>query len=264
MNLFTCRVDSHSVRHIEGNTGRHDVNPVDAHVVGDRNGPDTRSVRHVGHRRAVGAFASLGGLVAAALVSSTTHAGIDFSVPYVIDFFPEGLQVNNTVQLGFFGPGQVPNGGAGHFITGTRLYITFTTAAGFDAAELYVQLVAPAGNSFIFVSGESLGWSGQGTFSAELIFDDLNGEINNGIWTFDIGGTGALNAYSGTFSNDTRWEVDLSEFAPGDLDGNGIIDGADLGLLLAAWGTGDVAADLDDSGVVDGADLGALLALWFE
>lgn len=73
-----------------------------------------------------------------------------------------------------------------------------------------------------------------------------------------------MNAYSGTFSNDTRWEVDLSEFAPGDLDGNGIIDGADLGLLLAAWGTGDVAADLDDSGVVDGADLGALLALWFE
>ncbi|MCA9284006.1 MAG: hypothetical protein KDA22_02235 [Phycisphaerales bacterium] len=48
---------------------------------------------------------------------------------------------------------------------------------------------------------------------------------------------------------------------PGDLDGNGIVDGADLGLLLAAWG-GDGPADLDGNGVVDGADLGVLLGNW--
>ncbi len=46
-----------------------------------------------------------------------------------------------------------------------------------------------------------------------------------------------------------------------DLNGNGLVDGADLGILLAAWnGTG--ASDLDNNGVVDGADLGALLAAW--
>lgn len=49
---------------------------------------------------------------------------------------------------------------------------------------------------------------------------------------------------------------------PGDLNGDGVVDGADLGILLAAWGSADPAADLNGDGVVDGADLGALLAAW--
>ncbi|HMN96813.1 MAG TPA: hypothetical protein PKC43_07200 [Phycisphaerales bacterium] len=47
-----------------------------------------------------------------------------------------------------------------------------------------------------------------------------------------------------------------------DLDGNGILDGADLGILLAAWGEGPSPADLNEDGVVDGADLGILLGAW--
>ena len=52
------------------------------------------------------------------------------------------------------------------------------------------------------------------------------------------------------------------EAAKGDLDGNGIIDGADLGILLSAFGSGEPSADLDGNGTVDGGDLGALLAAW--
>jgi hypothetical protein len=48
----------------------------------------------------------------------------------------------------------------------------------------------------------------------------------------------------------------------GDLDGNGSIDGADLGILLSAFGTTEPSADLDGNGSVDGGDLGALLAAW--
>ncbi len=52
----------------------------------------------------------------------------------------------------------------------------------------------------------------------------------------------------------------------GDLDGSGSVDSADLGSLLAAWGTcgkkGSCDADLDGSGAVDSADLGTLLASW--
>lgn len=48
----------------------------------------------------------------------------------------------------------------------------------------------------------------------------------------------------------------------GDLDGDGDVDGADLGELLVNWGTADAAADLDDNGLVDGADLGLLLSAW--
>lgn len=62
-------------------------------------------------------------------------------------------------------------------------------------------------------------------------------------------------------------EIDgFSDVAPaslvGDLDGNGAIDGADLGILLSAFGTAEPTSDLDGNGSVDGGDLGALLAAW--
>ena len=44
-----------------------------------------------------------------------------------------------------------------------------------------------------------------------------------------------------------------------DLNGDGKIDGADLGMLLLKWGTSDPIADLDGSGMVGGSDLGILL-----
>src|SRR5262249_19735466 len=50
---------------------------------------------------------------------------------------------------------------------------------------------------------------------------------------------------------------------PGDLNGDGGVDGADLGLLLGSWGPcGACAANLDGQGGVDGADLGILLGAW--
>ncbi len=49
----------------------------------------------------------------------------------------------------------------------------------------------------------------------------------------------------------------------GDLDCDGDVDGADLGVMLGAWGScSGCAADIDNSGVVDGADLGSLLSNW--
>lgn len=46
-----------------------------------------------------------------------------------------------------------------------------------------------------------------------------------------------------------------------DFNGDGRVDGADLGVLLASWGQPGVT-DLDCSGATDGADLGTLLANW--
>lgn len=48
---------------------------------------------------------------------------------------------------------------------------------------------------------------------------------------------------------------------PADLDGDGSVGGADLGLLLGAWGT-QGPGDLDGSGTVTGSDLGLLLGAW--
>jgi subtilisin family serine protease len=70
-------------------------------------------------------------------------------------------------------------------------------------------------------------------------------------------GNGRINA--GAALRATRLMVGL-----GDLTADGIVDGADLGLLLGAWGQCGVPcpADLSDDGVVDGADLGLLLGSW--
>lgn len=49
---------------------------------------------------------------------------------------------------------------------------------------------------------------------------------------------------------------------PGDLDGNGLVNGADLGTMLEKWGTSDPVADLNADGIVNGSDLGELLIGW--
>lgn len=53
----------------------------------------------------------------------------------------------------------------------------------------------------------------------------------------------------------------LTPSNPADLNGDGVVDGADLGLLLGAWG-GSGLGDINGDGVVDGADLGLLLGAW--
>jgi hypothetical protein len=58
--------------------------------------------------------------------------------------------------------------------------------------------------------------------------------------------------------------VTVSNGCPADLNDDEVVDGNDLGLLLAAWGTcaGTCPADLNVDGAVDGNDLGILLAAW--
>ena len=51
---------------------------------------------------------------------------------------------------------------------------------------------------------------------------------------------------------------------PADINGDGEVNGADLGILLASWGPcpPPCPADINGDGVVNGADLGLLLAAW--
>ena len=48
----------------------------------------------------------------------------------------------------------------------------------------------------------------------------------------------------------------------GDITGDGMIGGDDLGLLLAVFGSDDASGDLDGDGIVAGGDLGILLSGW--
>jgi hypothetical protein len=49
----------------------------------------------------------------------------------------------------------------------------------------------------------------------------------------------------------------------GDLNGDGIVNGADLALVLVGWGVCESCpADIDGNGLVDGGDLAMILVSW--
>ena len=71
--------------------------------------------------------------------------------------------------------------------------------------------------------------------------------------------------------NDSLTEAAIDDFSvevlacesggcPADFNNDGIIDGADMGLLLSGWSTPET--DLDGNGTTDGGDLGLLLSLF--
>jgi hypothetical protein len=52
------------------------------------------------------------------------------------------------------------------------------------------------------------------------------------------------------------------ECCPADLNCDGVVNGADLGILLGDWGQKGVPGDITGDGPVNGADLGILLGAW--
>jgi len=74
---------------------------------------------------------------------------------------------------------------------------------------------------------------------------------------------------SGTFANGSSTTVGSSSLVMngvpatiiGDINGDGVVNGADLGLLLSGWGQPG-PTDLNNDGTTTGADLGLLLSHW--
>jgi hypothetical protein len=59
------------------------------------------------------------------------------------------------------------------------------------------------------------------------------------------------------------WEYTLySPVCIGDFDGDGIVGGADLALMLASWGSDLAMFDLSGDTVIDGQDVAVLLSNW--
>jgi hypothetical protein len=75
--------------------------------------------------------------------------------------------------------------------------------------------------------------------------------------------SGTLNSVNGASSLTLELAAAGAATGPaGDLNGDGVVNGADLAILLAAWGTAGGLADLNGDGLVDGADLSILLSEW--
>ena len=56
------------------------------------------------------------------------------------------------------------------------------------------------------------------------------------------------------------YTVEIEPF--GDLNGDGLINGYDMGLFFAEWGMSDSPADFNNDGIVDPEDLAILLTNW--
>lgn len=137
---------------------------------------------------------------------------------------------------------------------------------GYDANQALLdvdstQLVADA-SGFSVIQGIALG------------VGSMPGVVRFGFDTTGATGTHTVSAVisttdenipgEGSASLSLTLEVALGSGIVGDLDGNGTVDGADLGSLLGYWGPcpAQCPGDLDGNGEVDGGDLGALLGNW--
>ena len=120
-------------------------------------------------------------------------------------------------------------------------------------------------------SGGQLRWQCTQTFAQNANANALRfGTLYN--FAFDanspgVTGNTALGVFKTGASVAVRGLVPATPCRSGDLDCNGIINGADLGSLLANWGpcpggTPGCPGDLNNSGIVDGADLGTMLSNW--
>ena len=76
-----------------------------------------------------------------------------------------------------------------------------------------------------------------------------------GTWVRSVAATATEPGEDLTFDNV------FTTLCPADLDGNGSVNGADLGLLLSAWGSDTYDVDGNGDGV-NGSDLGIMLGAW--
>jgi T5SS/PEP-CTERM-associated repeat protein len=122
-------------------------------------------------------------------------------------------------------------------------FIQVSDQAALGGASLIVTLAdgfqPTSGAQFTLMSAASI----KGSFGLESL-PDLPGALE---WVLDVADTTVTLSVTGVF---------------GDLNGDGDVDGADLGLFLAVWGTDNAVADLNGDQIVDGVDLGRLLAAW--
>jgi hypothetical protein len=82
-------------------------------------------------------------------------------------------------------------------------------------------------------------------------------------WQANAGG--ASDIFAARINSDGTVGNPSAPLCIADLNNDQVVNGADLGILLAAWGacsSSPCTGDLNNDGVVNGADLGILLAAW--
>jgi hypothetical protein len=192
-----------------------------------------------------------------------------------------------TLRLATFG-GEVPgstdieftlnDGDPSGLVFGSGAVLYSTTIAGvelpaaFGTDPTYFDVVIPLPRVMTLGNFNNVGWSvkcrnfnytGSFGFQVGVCTSQAFGFYTNNA-SFNNGTSWSLFAFGAdTCTQIAQYSVVIERAqCTGDLDGSGVVDGADLSGLLGAWGTPDSPADLDADGTVGGADLGVMLGNW--
>ena len=150
---------------------------------------------------------------------------------------------------------------------GLKAYIAYNTSGvgshGITAGDidldgdldlLVANSIAPAGVAIMLNNGKGVFTSMPnipvGSFSTAAV----------AVGDFDADGDLDFATSSTAVSGSISYLINLLPAASPDINGDCVVDTADLGILIGLFGTNDPAADLNGDGVVDTADLGLLLA----
>ena len=145
---------------------------------------------------------------------------------------------------------QVPSRQAGPFAVRTEVVDGTTSDRGYDDKGVFLVYTVDGGKP----QTAAMAWSGNGLWRGVIPAQGSCAHVEYFVRAVDASNNVATSP-SKSFVTAGNCGI------PGDIDGNGAVDSADLGVLLSTWGAGG-AADLNGDGSVDSADLGILLANW--
>jgi hypothetical protein len=150
-------------------------------------------------------------------------------------------------------------GPAGTQLSYQRWYSNDAGASpGEDSMQVYIS--NDAGGSWTLV--EDVNQNANAWVTIAFPIDDVIAPTSQMQMRFVASDLNAGSVVEAGIDNLRVFGIECDDSIPGDLNGDGQVNGADLGLFLIVWGTSDPAADLDGSGSVGGGDLGILLANW--
>jgi len=141
-------------------------------------------------------------------------------------------------------------GDLGPFAVRAAIFDQITSDRGFmpRSVELLVSIDGGRPTSI------SMPWSGNSVWSGEIPAVEPCTSVSYQVRAEDRAGNVAL-------SDPRTFETGGTCGSIADLDGDGSVNGADLGQLISQWG-GPGSADFNGNGIVDGGDLGTMIAEW--
>ena len=139
----------------------------------------------------------------------------------------------------------------GPFVVRTEVFDGITSDRGFDEDGVDLVYTVNGGKPVV----APMRWSGNSLWRGVIPIQPACAQVQYFVRARD--------ASQNVATGPTRsFVVPGSCAVTGDLNGDGIVDGADLAILLNAWGAAKSSADINADGTVDAADLAILLGAY--